>query len=69
MWLLVHKSVQRTMAFPSENGGHYSNHYTADEAELVDKAKRVHRETTASAQRAQKVSLERNNNEIWTVFE
>lgn len=43
------------MAFPSENGGHYNNHYTADEAELVDKAKRVHRGTTASAQRALKV--------------
>lgn len=46
------------MAFPNENGGYYNNHYTADEAELVDKAKRVHRGTTASAQRALKVISE-----------
>ncbi len=46
------------MAFPNENGGYYNNHYTADEAELVDKAKRVHRGTTASAQGALKVISE-----------
>ncbi|EIE24462.1 hypothetical protein COCSUDRAFT_65368 [Coccomyxa subellipsoidea C-169] len=44
------------MAFPNENGGYYNNHYTADEAELVDKAKRVHRGSTASAQRALKTA-------------
>jgi hypothetical protein len=44
------------MAFPNENGNRYNMHYTAEEAEMVDKAKRVHRETTASADRALKVA-------------
>lgn len=43
------------MAFPNENGNRYNMHYTADEAQMVDKAKRVHRETTESANRALKV--------------
>ena len=46
---------------PKTNGasrsGPYSDRgYTMDEAVLVDKAKRTHQETTASAQRAAKVS-------------
>lgn len=45
---------------PKTNGasrsGPYSDRgYTMDEAVLVDKAKRTHQETTASAQRAAKV--------------
>lgn len=43
------------MAFPNENGRQYANSYTMEEAETVDKAKRTHRETTESAQRALKV--------------
>ena len=43
------------MAFPNENGRNYANSYTVEEAEMVDKAKRTHRETTQSAQRALKV--------------
>ena len=43
------------MAFPNENGRQYANSYTMEEAETVDKAKRTHRETTQSAQRALKV--------------
>ena len=45
------------MAFDNaeNNGYRYNSHYTADEAEMVDKAKRTHRETTSSAQRALKV--------------
>ena len=43
------------MAFQNENGRQYANSYTMEEAEMVDKAKRTHRETTQSAQRALKV--------------
>ena len=43
------------MEFPNENGRQYANSYTMEEAETVDKAKRTHRETTQSAQRALKV--------------
>ena len=42
------------------NGGSYrqqENYYTQEEAVVVDKAKRTHRETTQSAQRALKVEL------------
>lgn len=46
------------MAYRSENDGPYNSHYTAEEAEMVDKAKRVHRGTTESAQRALKVPLD-----------
>ena len=35
--------------------GSYASDYTAEEAVVVDKAKRVHKETTASAHRALKV--------------
>lgn len=46
------------MAFNNaeNNGYRYNSNYTADEAEMVDKAKRTHRETTSSAQRALKVA-------------
>ncbi|CAL8467459.1 g6997 [Coccomyxa elongata] len=44
------------MAYRSENGGPYNSNYTAEEAEMVDKAKRVHRGTTESAQRALKTA-------------
>ncbi|CAK0787334.1 hypothetical protein CVIRNUC_010552 [Coccomyxa viridis] len=44
------------MAFPNENGRQYANSYTMEEAETVDKAKRTHRETTQSAQRALKTA-------------
>lgn len=45
------------MAFQDgeNNKYRYNSSYTAEEAEVVDKAKRTHRETTASAQRALKV--------------
>ena len=52
------------MASPAENGEKYTNggsyrqqenYYTQEDAVMVDKAKRTHRETTQSAQRALKV--------------
>ena len=45
------------MAFQDgeNNKYRYNSSYTAEEAEVVDKAKRTHRETTASAQRSLKV--------------
>ena len=42
------------------NGGSYrqqENYYTQEDAVIVDKAKKTHRETTQSAQRALKVVL------------
>lgn len=54
------------MAHSTENGRDYANggsyrqqenYYTQEEAVVVDQAKRTHRETTQSAQRALKVVL------------
>jgi len=54
------------MASPAENGEKYTNggsyrqqenYYTQEDAVIVDKAKKTHRETTHSAQRALKVVL------------
>ena len=46
------------MAFQDgeNNKSRYNSSYTAEEAEVVDRAKHTHRETTASAQRALKAS-------------
>ena len=52
----VRRAAPRPGAAMAYNGGaqHHPD-YTAEEAVVVDKAKRIHKETTASAQRALKV--------------
>ena len=61
------------MAFPAEDGGKYANggsyrqqenYYTQEDAVIVDKAKKTHRETTQSAQRALKVILQFPSNSL-----
>ena len=56
-----HPAVCETMAYSAENGRDYANggsyrqqenYYTQEDAAIVDKAKRTHKETTQSAQRA-----------------
>ncbi len=37
--------------------GNYGGDYSAEEAAVVDQAKRIHKETTATAQRALKVHI------------
>ena len=54
------------------NGGSYrqqENYYTQEDAVIVDKAKRTHRETTQSAQRALKVVLISQRKHSWRFVE